>query len=65
VISQLANYSPIPLLARFSKLFEILMFRRITDNASHKLRNSIFKAWNKKMYVSGMFYDLVKVFQCM
>jgi len=36
-----------------------------TDNASYQLTNSIFKAWNKKMHVSGTFCDLVKVFHCM
>jgi len=33
-----------------------------TANTSCKLTNSIFKAWNKKMYVSVFFCDLVKVF---
>ena len=33
-----------------------------TDNVSYKLTNSIFKAWNKKMYVSCISCELVKAF---
>ena len=27
-------------------------------------KNPIFKIWNKKMYVSGIFYDSAKAFDC-
>jgi hypothetical protein len=35
-----------------------------TDNASYQLKNFIFKSWNKKIYVSGIFCNLTKAFDC-
>ena len=35
-----------------------------TDNAAYKLTESILKAWNKYMYVRGMFCDLTNAFDC-
>jgi hypothetical protein len=35
-----------------------------TDNAVYKLTDTIFKAWNKKMHVRGIFCHLAKAFEC-
>jgi len=33
-------------------------------NAAYRLTNIFLKAWNKKMSIGGIFYDLDKAFDC-
>ena len=35
-----------------------------TENATFKLNESIFSAWNNNEYITGLFYDLTKTFGC-
>jgi hypothetical protein len=84
--SQIVNYRPISLLSGFSKIFENLIYSRITqhvqchnilvssqygfrnglstDNAIFKLIVSVFKAWNQKNCVAGVFCYISRAFDC-
>jgi hypothetical protein len=35
-----------------------------TENAAFKLRDSVLKSINQKMYVGGIFWGLAKTFDC-
>jgi hypothetical protein len=82
--SLVANYRQIYLLPGFSRVYEILIYRRLTqhiqynniavpdqfgfrkslstDNATYKLIDRVFCAWNSKKYIVGVFCDLNKAF---
>jgi hypothetical protein len=71
--SQFANYRLISLLTenQHVEAHHVLVPQKhefhkglSTDKAACKFTNSIFKAWNRKMYVSCIFCELVEAFDC-